>query len=204
MTTRLRTYRTPLLVVSALVVGAAAVPAGSAVAATAKAVLLGKANSATTTTTITNSKGTPLALNAKKGTAPLKVNSTVVVPNLNADRLDGLSSSAFARAAGRTGVVLKDNAPAICPKGTILTGGGGIAATEDGKGAAIGYSGPAFDAADKLIPNSWDVFAVDEQAGTTAFAVCYSPTGAKIAGSITAAQAQQKLARVMAARASRR
>ena len=46
---------------------------GSAVAATAKSVLLGRSNKATTTTVIAKSKGTPLALTAKNGSAPLKV-----------------------------------------------------------------------------------------------------------------------------------
>src|SRR4051794_29522720 len=122
---------------------------GSAVAATAKSVLLGRSNSTTTTTSLSNSKGTPLALSAGKGQAPLKVNSSRTVTNLSADRLDGLSSgsflrstgkatdadkldglnsTSFARTTGKTGVVLAAdvNQAAHCPSGTVLTGGGGL------------------------------------------------------------------------------
>src|SRR4051794_27429711 len=74
---------------------------GSAVAATAKSVLLGRSNTATTTTSLSNTNGTPLALSAGKGQAPLKVNSSRTVTNLSADRLDGLSSGSFLRSTGK-------------------------------------------------------------------------------------------------------
>lgn len=70
---------------------------GVTVAATGGTFLLGKSNSASTTTSLTNSQGTALSLSSKSGTPPLKVNNTTKATNLNADLLDGLSSSSFQR-----------------------------------------------------------------------------------------------------------
>ena len=58
-----------------------------------------------------NTAGTPLALTAKAGTPPLKVNSSVKVGNLNSDRLDGLDSRAFALASASTGRVTAIGVP---------------------------------------------------------------------------------------------
>lgn len=215
-------YRTPALVTAALVVGVSVSP-GSAVAAAAKSVLLGRSNSTTATTTITNTKGTPLALNAKKGTAPLRVNSSTKVAYLNADRLDGLSSESFlpktAKAAdaekvdgingaslalttGRTGLIFGSATDpdgfvntAVCPAGTVATGGGG-ASLGDG---SLTYSGPDFnDTSGALTPNSW--FTDSSDATVIAWVTCYSPRGG-VPGATTnfptalkAAKAQAKLA----------
>jgi hypothetical protein len=174
---------------------------GSAVAATAKSVLLGRTNKTTTTTTISNSKGTPLALTAKKGSAPLKVSSSTKVSGLNADQLDGLSSSSFARSTGRTGIVLGAGLgeAAKCPKGTIVTGGGGL----DEMGLA--YSGPAISAAGDFLPNTW--LALGQSGETFSFATCYSPSGAAIPGAITGSKATalaaQQAKRVEALKAHR-
>jgi hypothetical protein len=73
------------------------IAAGSAVAGTGGNLILGHSNSATKTTTLSNSKGTPLSLKAKKGHAPLQVNSSKVVKNLNSDLLDGASGGSFQR-----------------------------------------------------------------------------------------------------------
>ena len=184
---------------------------GSAVAASAKSVLLGRSNSATTTTTLSNSKGTPLSLSAGKGQAPLKVNSSRTVTNLSADKLDGLSSgsflrstgkaadadkldglnsTSFARTSGKTGVVLADdvNLAAHCPSGTVLTGGGGISLSTN----QLAYTGP--DSTDTaFVPNSWITF--DSGFGDSySFAVCYSPTGAAIKGAVSAAAANKVMA----------
>jgi hypothetical protein len=73
-----------------------AVGGGTAYAATGGTFVLGKANSATTTTALTRTTvGAPLSLVAKAGSAPLAVNSTVKVTRLNADLLDGKDSTAF-------------------------------------------------------------------------------------------------------------
>jgi hypothetical protein len=104
-----------VVAVAALALGITLSPAGDAVAAV-KSVLLGTKNKATSTTTISNSRGTALALNSPSGKAPLAVNSTGKVVNLNADRLDGLDSSAFARAGGQTGYIVAPLTTSPCAR----------------------------------------------------------------------------------------
>ena len=74
---------------------------GTAVATNGSPLLIGKGNAATATTGLTNTKGVPLSLAAKKGAPPLKVNSTAKVKNLNSDLLDGKDSSAFLPRMGK-------------------------------------------------------------------------------------------------------
>lgn len=69
---------------------------GVATAANGGSLTLGHGNTATKTTTLTDSRGTPLSLRAKHGKPPLKVNSSTKVKHLNADELDGSSASALA------------------------------------------------------------------------------------------------------------
>lgn len=92
---RLTDRFTPVVALGAviLLVGGA----GVATAATGGSFILGHSNNATTLTILTNTAGTPLRLNAPAGVAPLIVNSTGKVPNLNSDKLDGLSSEQFQR-----------------------------------------------------------------------------------------------------------
>lgn len=88
---------------------------GAATAATGGALVLGRANSASSRTGLTSSAGTPLSLYAKSGYAPLLVNSAVKVAHLNADRVDGLDSSQLQR-----------RVTAACPGGavrSVLTSG---------------------------------------------------------------------------------
>lgn len=118
----------------ALVVGS-----GTALAATGGDFVLGKRNSAGTTTTLTSQRGPALSLHARRGAPALKVDSGRKVRNLNADRLDGLSAGSFARAGGKTGFFVSTAAAddadgngvndiyvalAVCPPGTQRTGGG--------------------------------------------------------------------------------
>jgi hypothetical protein len=73
---------------------------GTAVAATGGSFLLGKANSAGTTTTLSNTgKGAALTLRtARKTTPPLSVSGNKTkIASLNADYVDGLTSSQFQR-----------------------------------------------------------------------------------------------------------
>jgi hypothetical protein len=71
---------------------------GTAAAATGGTFILGKSNVASTTTTLTHSSGgVPLSLQTRSGRAPLKVNSSTKVTNLNVDKLDGIDSSQFQR-----------------------------------------------------------------------------------------------------------
>jgi hypothetical protein len=171
--------------VVALVLGS-----GTAVAATGGKFILGKSNAETTTSKLTNPRGTALSLASKSGTAPLAVNSATKVTNLNSDRLDGLSSESFARTTGEAGSVSAlgtpvdvddDNvddivfAEATCPSGTQLTGGG----IDDGTDTGILYT----SAPDTDDPESWDAVVGIDNANEShkdqlaAYAVCYNPTG---------------------------
>ena len=75
---------------------------GGAYAATGGTFILGKANTAGATTSLTNRNGSALALNAKAGQPALKVNTGAMVKNLNSDRLDGLHRAAFQRRVSGT------------------------------------------------------------------------------------------------------
>ena len=125
---------------------------GTAEAASGGGFLLGRGNSATTTTSLSDSHGVPLSLAAKNGQPALRVNTTAKVPHLNSDLLDGLDSLQLQRAttascAGGTGVktVASDGttactayqlvstpfsdasflgADAVCPTGTSVISGG--------------------------------------------------------------------------------
>src|SRR3954453_15630869 len=116
---------------------ALALGSGTAYAATGGKLILGKSNSAGATSTLTNARGSALALNSKAGTPSLRVNQTAKVPNLNSDLLDGLDQSAFALAASQTNTITavgqaidvdqdgtNDFIAAVvsCPAGTRLTG----------------------------------------------------------------------------------
>jgi hypothetical protein len=183
-------------VVATLVIGS-----GTAVAANGKGFVLGRSNHATATSTLTNGKGTPLKLNAKKGSAPLAVNSNTRVPNLNADRLDGIDGSGVALTAGRTGTIRAADtdrdgaATATCPPGTRLTGGGGLSMA-----GYLEYSGPDFYRPE----TSWTVtdYMSAGQDGIYAFAVCYNPRGA-VPGAIKASDFQAMQAQAAASRAAK-
>ncbi len=175
--------------VVALVLGS-----GSAYAATGGTFLLGKSNAAGASTVLSNKNGTALSLKSKSGTPSLKVNRSVKVANLNADKLDGLSSESFALARGKTGFVYAEgawvdvdedgtddliSAFATCPTGTMLTGGGRSDWTETG---FLVDSRP-------LGQGTWAVSAfadsTDQGSDLEAYAVCYNPKGA-VPGASTA------------------
>jgi hypothetical protein len=89
---------------------------GTAAAATGGTFVLGKANTAETVSTLTNSTGPALSLRAPEGAAPLQVNRTVKVTNLNADLLDGIDSTGLVRlgktnAGARTTLSNPDGVP---------------------------------------------------------------------------------------------
>ncbi len=73
---------------------------GIADAATGGNFLLGRANTESSKATLSNSRGTPLSLVAPKNTAPLSVNRRTMVPNLNAQFVGGLNSSALKSTGG--------------------------------------------------------------------------------------------------------
>jgi hypothetical protein len=65
----------------------------------------------------TNTGATALGLNVARGQPPLRVNSTVMVPLLDADRLDNLDSLSFVRTpVGNAYSVFKDDAT-VCTIG---------------------------------------------------------------------------------------
>lgn len=177
--------RTLIAAAAIVAVGLIAIPVG-ANAANGGAWLLGRSNWETAATTVTNTYGTPLSLKAKSGYAPLAVNSSTRVTNLNADKLDGYSSGSFAMRSMKTGVIndkdLTDAYGAVCPSGTVSTGGGGF----DPYGWPIAYSGPDWNIDTMaLIPNSWVV--LDEFGYVlTSYVNCINPSGAAVPGAMTA------------------
>jgi len=73
---------------------------GTAVAATGGNFLLGKSNTATAVSSLSNTKGTALSLSSTATTPPLKVSNSVQVPNLNASELGGSPASGFIHGGG--------------------------------------------------------------------------------------------------------
>jgi hypothetical protein len=68
---------------------------GTAYAATGGTFILGKHNTATSVSSLTNTEGTALSLSSTSTTPPLRVNNSVQVPKLNASLLGGQAASAF-------------------------------------------------------------------------------------------------------------
>jgi len=100
---------------------------GTAYAATGGDFILGKANTATSVTSLTNKKGTALSLSSSSTTPPLKVSNSVQVPSLNASELDGDTSSAFLPA---NGTAANSSELGGQPASDYMTGTGQIATEE--------------------------------------------------------------------------
>jgi hypothetical protein len=192
--------------VTALVLGG-----GTAFAATGGNFILGRANGATTTTTLTNSAGTALAINSMAGTPTLRVGNTVRIPSLNADMVDGLHAGSFARTTGQTGsfnfagqTVDSDGngrtdtivASGACPVGTQLTGGGISDFTQTG---ITVMNAPDVDPESWLVAVSVDEAVAENPADVTASVVCYKPTG-PIAGAFGVAPRQLDAASELSAK----
>jgi hypothetical protein len=75
---------------------------GTAVAATGGTFILGKANTATSVSSLTNTKGSALSLSSTATAPPLKVSNSVQVPNLNASELGGIPASGYMQGGGDT------------------------------------------------------------------------------------------------------
>ena len=104
---------------------------GTAYAANGGTFRLGKSNSATATTKLTNTKGTALKVISKAGTPPISVGSnSTKVPYLNADKLDGIDSSSFQRKI--TPLTFTALTPAAEWRGDCYTGAPGVAKSADG------------------------------------------------------------------------
>jgi hypothetical protein len=95
---RLRPTPAGVLAVLALFVAST----GTAVAATGGSFLLGRANTETTTASLSNPNGTALSLGGGKGAPAFAVNNSAKIYRLNADALDGLDSTLFQRRIGGT------------------------------------------------------------------------------------------------------
>jgi hypothetical protein len=118
---------------------------GTAVAATGGNFILGKANTATSTSTLTNTKGTALSLSSTSTTPPLRVSNGVQVPNLNASKLDGKTSSAFLPA---TGTAANSSKLGGIPASGYMQGGGhttGVRLTLPNSIIATLLTGPGAD-----------------------------------------------------------
>ncbi len=103
--------------------------------------VLGDTNTATTPTKVWARRGvlfraskmdTPAATFLVRSGPPIAVESTETVENLNADLLDGLEGSAYLSRVEVVKNTLADSIPAhgsvsfaaVCPEGTVVTGGG--------------------------------------------------------------------------------
>jgi hypothetical protein len=75
---------------------------GTAVAATGGNFILGKANTASSVSSLTNTKGTALSLSSTSTTPSLKVSNSVQVPKLNASELGGVPASGYMQGGGDT------------------------------------------------------------------------------------------------------
>src|SRR5580704_699066 len=73
---------------------------GIAGAATGAALILGRSNTETSSAGLSDSRGTPLSLSAPKNKAPLAVNRSAMVPNLNAQYVGGLGEASLKLTGG--------------------------------------------------------------------------------------------------------
>ncbi len=158
---------------------------GTAYAANGGNFKLGANNYESREASLNNSNGTALTLRSSAGHAPLKVNRTNKVVNLNADMVDGLSSAQIARVVTvgtRTGAgFIDDNgttetdddaivAIAECPGVSQVMGGGVDDLTTDG--VAI-INSPLDNGA--WIAVSDATVTQDNADDFTAYAQCWNP-----------------------------
>lgn len=108
---------------------------GTAVAATGGTFILGRANSATTTTSLSNGGGTALSLGGGLGRPALAVNNSAKVLRLNSDLLDGVDSTAFARSSSLS--AFQRRVTGVCSSGQAMSG-----VNADGTVACVQLSPP--------------------------------------------------------------
>lgn len=91
---------------------------GVATAVNGGSLILGSSNSATHTTTLKDTSGTPLSLITKKSKPPLKVSSHALVKNLNSGELGGLTAGSLSTGSSAH---LKINLFSATPKVVVLS-----------------------------------------------------------------------------------
>jgi hypothetical protein len=74
---------------------------GTAYAATGGNFILGRSNTASHVSSLTNTKGTALNLSSASTRPPLTVSNSVQVPNLNASELGGTAATGFMQGSGQ-------------------------------------------------------------------------------------------------------
>jgi hypothetical protein len=124
---------------------------GVGYSATGGTFILGQANTATSQSTLSaatagktlvltntdpSATSKALALNVPSGHAPFEVNSSAKVGNLNADKLDGLDSTAFAR-LGVAQSAGAGSAAGVIDVTNIASGNGAVGRTADGGGSGV-------------------------------------------------------------------
>jgi hypothetical protein len=80
---------------------------GTAVAATGGTFILGKANTARSVSSLTNTRGTALSLSSSSKAPPLKVSNSVQVPKLDASELGGVPAGDYMQGLGTATATVK-------------------------------------------------------------------------------------------------
>jgi hypothetical protein len=88
------------LIAAAVILAGSAAASATAAAANGHGFVLGRSNGETSSAGLSDSRGTPLSLSAPRNKAPLAVSRSVMVRNLNAEDLGGLSAASLKLAGG--------------------------------------------------------------------------------------------------------
>ena len=102
---------------------------GTAVAATGGNFILGKSNTATSVSSLSNTKGTALSLSATATAPALKVSNSVQVRNLNASELGGLPARGF----------IHGNGTVVFGRFSSLPPGANVSFVSAGQSVVIGF-----------------------------------------------------------------
>ena len=189
---RAATFTVGLAVILALTVGVA----GAAFGANGAQFILGQTNTVNTITKLvgsvvgpslqidnnsTNAAAAALDLQVEAGKAPMKVNSSALVANLNADQVDGLNASQLGGLSGveQVGAPGELNSAdikmtfATCPEGKIAIGGG---SRMNGfiNVAALHESRQVFGDPRRWVVSAHEPVPTDKEWELDAFAICAS------------------------------
>ncbi len=129
----------------------------------------------------TDAAATALDLQVEAGKAPMKINSSALVANLNADKVDGLNASQLGGLSGveQVGAQGELNSTdikttsATCPEGKVAIGGG---ARMNGfiNVAALGESHRDFGDPRRWVVRAHEPVPTDKEWELDAFAICAS------------------------------